>query len=300
MMNSRTRGILWTLTVCLGASSLASLLKILYGRHTNSLAFVADGIHSLFDSGATVAGMVSIYLSTKPPDEGHPYGHYKFETLSSLGLGLMLFLAAHEMGTLAYDRLMHAPVSPRFDMWGFVIIAVTMVINLGIAWFEGKQAKKLSSAFLEADSFHNQSDFLISIGVLASTVSAWMQFRYIDALVSILITLYLAYLAVRLILNNLQPLVDSSVLDPRRVEAVAGAVEGVIHCHHVRSRGEQGHYFLDLNLHLPGHFTLERAHDIAHEVEARLKREFPGLMDVIIHTEPHGHAPCAVPHATEP
>lgn len=291
-MNTRSKTIVRTLLICLSASVLASLMKIFYGRSSHSLAFVADGIHSLFDSAATIIGIVSIGLSAKPPDEGHPYGHHKFETVSALALGLLLFLAAYEVGTMAYQRILFPAMLPQFSIMGLVILGVTMAINLSVARMEAKKAKELSSSFLAADSLHNQSDFLITCAVLATVVSAHFGIPYADAGVSLGITVYLVYLAIRLILYNLQPLVDHSVLDPKRVEAVVSAVPGVVHCHHIRSRGEEGHYFLDLNLHLPGKITLDEAHTISHEVEERLKKEFPGLVDVVIHTEPDGHAPC--------
>jgi divalent metal cation (Fe/Co/Zn/Cd) transporter len=123
-------------------------------------------------------------------------------------------------------------------------------------------------------------------------ISARLRIPYVDSIVSILITLYLIYVAVHLLVQNLQPLVDHRVLDPREVERVAASIDGVLHCHHIRSRGEKNHHFLDLNIHLPGHISLERAHEITHTVEARLKAAFPGLVDVVIHTEPDGHPPC--------
>jgi divalent metal cation (Fe/Co/Zn/Cd) transporter len=103
----------------------------------------------------------------------------------------------------------------------------------------------------------------------------------------------LVYLSIRLIVRTLGPLVDTSVLDQEKVREIVGSVEGVLHCHHIRSRGEEDHFFLYLNIHLPGQISLHRAHDITHEVEAKLKKAFPGLVDVVIHTEPHGHMPCS-------
>lgn len=289
----RRHSILSTLAISLVGNLLNALLKIAYGTAFGSLAFLADGIHSLFDSTSTVIGMASIIMSTKPPDDEHPYGHQKFETLSAIALGLLLLLAAYEVGTMAFHRFFNPARQPVFSLWGFTVLGFTMLINLSTAYMERKRSVQLASNFLAADALHNQSDFLISCAVLATVVSAHFQVPYIDPLASLLITFYLVYLAVRLILFNIQPLLDRSVLDPLAVERIVNAVDGVAHCHHIRSRGEKDHHFLDLNIHLPGHITLARAHEITHEVERKLKGAFPGLVDVVIHTEPHGHEPCA-------
>jgi cation diffusion facilitator family transporter len=291
-MDSRASGIVRTLAVCLSIGFAAAVIKIIYGKTTHTLTFVADGIHMMFDSAATLTGLISVIFSSKPPDEGHPYGHYKIETVAATILALLLLFAAYEVGMIAYHRLLNPHVFPQFSFWGLVIILASMAINVALARFESKRAKQLSSHFLATDSMHNLSDFFIGLAVLISLISLHWQIPYVDSGASIAITFYLVYLSLRLLAGSLKPLVDSSVLDPKQVEEVAASVEGVLYSHHIRSRGEKDHHFLDLNLHLPGHITLEKAHKIAHEVEARLKAQFPGLVDVVIHTEPHGHPPC--------
>lgn len=291
-MDPRTRKIIQTLLVSLATALLVGAAKLLYGKASQSLAFIADGIHSFFDAAATLMGIISVKLSSKPPDEGHPYGHHKFETVSALALGVLLLAAAYEVGSMAIDRL-SAPRYPIFSFWGVVLLVSIMTLNFSIARLESKRAKRLSSNFLAADSIHNQSDVLITCAVLVSLAAGYFRLEYVDSVVSIAITLYLVWISYRLISANLLPLVDHRVLDPRKVEEIVTATDGVLHCHHIRSRGQKGHHFLDLNIHVPGHITLERAHHITHDVEARLKNAFPGLVDVVIHTEPHGHEPCS-------
>ena len=292
-MDTRAKAIIRTLTISLVGGVSVCALKIGYGRSTESLAFIADGIHSLFDAAATLIGIVSIVFSSKPPDESHPYGHRKLEAVSAVMLSLLLFVAAYEVGTMALERLHSAAAFPSFSAWGFVVLGVAMMISLSVARIERLRADKLSSPFLASDALHNQSDFLISIAVLASIISTRFHIPYVDAGASILIAVYLVYFSIRLTLFNLRPLMDHSVLDPKEVEGIVTSIDGVMYCHHIRSRGETGHHFLDLNIHLPGQITLERAHQITHNVEERLKAAFPGLVDVVIHTEPHDHEPCS-------
>ncbi len=280
------------LCVCLVASSVGAAAKIYFGAKTGILAFVADGVHSLFDSTATIVGIISVISASKPPDAEHPYGHEKFETIASMMLAFLLMLAGYEMATFAVQRILNQDVFPTYSPVGLIIVFATMSINLAVSYYEGRKAVELSSPFLLADSFHNRSDFLIGFGVLISLISVRYHLGIVDGIVAVGISLYLGYLAYVLIRKTINPLVDHRVLDPKAVEAVASSVKGVLDCHAVRSRGQQGHHFLDLNIHLSGKMTLDEAHSITHQVETRLKDQFPGLADVVIHTEPHGHPPC--------
>ncbi len=291
-MDTRTRGIIRTLTVSLVANAVIAIIKIVYGRYSHSLAFTADGVHSLFDSASLIFGMTSVLWASQPADEGHPYGHHKFETLSATAFGVLLLIGAAQVGATAYERFLEPNVFPRFNTWGLVILAGILLTNIFVAKYEAKCARELSSQFLASDSLHNAGDMWTTLGVFGSILSGYFQIPFVDAFTSLAITLFLIYLSGRLILQNMRPLLDHSVLDSKRVEEIARSVAGVLDAHQIRSRGERGNYFLDLNIHLPGKITLEKAHDITHEVESRLKTEFPELVDVVIHTEPHGHKPC--------
>jgi cation diffusion facilitator family transporter len=291
-MEKRTKGILGTLTICLLGTLSVALFKIVYGGISDNLAFIADGIHSLFDSASTGVGLVTILMASKPPDDDHPYGHRKFEMLGAVFLAVLLVFAAYEVGALAYQRLRQPNIFPTFSFSGILILLGSMAISLSISSFEKKRAVALKSNFLKSDAIHNQSDFWTACAVLVSLVSGKFRIPYVDAITAIVIMIYLIHISLKLINMNIHPLVDRSVVDPKQVQEIANSVEGVLHCHNVRSRGESDHYFLDLNLHLPGHISLEKAHEITHSVEAKLKAAFPGLQDVVIHTEPDGHPPC--------
>lgn len=291
-MEKRTRGIIGTLALSLMGMVGVAGVKIAFGNLTDNLSFLADGIHSMFDALATGLGIITVLFSTKPPDADHPYGHRKFETLGAVLLAILLSFAAYQVGVLAYQRFRDPHSFPNYSAVGFLILLVGMGVSFAISRFEKKRAKKYQSHYLEVDAVHNLSDFWTAFAVLASLASARFHIPYIDAVAASVITIYLVILSIKLILSNLDPLVDKSVVDPEQVKKIVSSIEGVLHCHQIRSRGAPDHYFLDLNIHLPGHITLEKAHDITHLVESRLKAVFPGLKDVVIHTEPHGHPPC--------
>lgn len=292
-MNPRTRQIIKVLCVSLVSSLTIALIKIIYGSKTKTLTFIADGIHVFFDAGATIMGIVSVYYAGVPADDGHPYGHQKMEAVAALLLSVTLLFGGYEVAVLAYERLLNPHVIPDYSNWGVGIMVGGMILSFFLSHYESAQAKRLGSPFLTSDSLHNMSDFTIGFAALATLFSFKFKIPYVDAVTALLITIYLCYLSIKLLRMNFNPLVDGSVLDPLKVIEVAEGIEGVIHCHNVRSRGDSSHLFLDLNIHLPGNITLHKAHEITHKVESRLKAEFPGVVDVVIHTEPHDHPPCS-------
>ena len=292
--NLRDRGILSVLLASFTVNLGISAAKAIYGWKTQTLVFVADAIHSFSDALAIIIGLVSVHLASQPPDVGHPYGHRKFEPVAALILAVLLLVTAYEIATVAFHRLLEPEVFPSFGWSSIVILLVALSLNFSISRWEARAAVTFNSQFLAADALHNKSDAMTALGIIASLGAIKYHVPYVDAVASLLITTYLGYLGIRLVRKNMAPLVDQSVLDPSLVERIACQVPHVLACHNVRSRGESDHYFVDLNIHLPADFTLEKAHSITHQVVESLKAAFPGLVDVVIHTEPHGHVPCVV------
>src|SRR5438034_6372299 len=131
----RIAQVLWAV---LGLNLMVALAKLLYGYRSGSIAIIADGLHSLLDATATVIGLVGVSAARRPPDANHPYGHRKYETFAALGVAAMMFFGCNEIITAAIERLRH----PRLLMItgaGFVIMSVTIAINLFVVWIERRQ-----------------------------------------------------------------------------------------------------------------------------------------------------------------
>ena len=172
-MNPRTKAVIRVLGISfLSAFSIAGL-KLGFGKWSHSLAFVADGLHSIFDSLATVIGAISIIWSSKPPDEGHPYGHQKFETVSAISLAIIILLTSYEVGTLALERILSKNVATHYSNWGVLILLISMCANLCIAKLEVRMAKSVGSPFLLSDAAHNHADFWITTAVLSTIIASY-------------------------------------------------------------------------------------------------------------------------------
>lgn len=281
----RAQTIRRVLAVILGLNLIVALAKWLAGAAGDVLSLQADALHSGFDAVSNVVGLVSVTLAAHPPDEEHPYGHRKFEPIGAAVIGIVLALTAWHVLGESFERFTKGG-GPTVGWVQGVVAAGTMVVNIGIAAYERRAAKRLQSELLAADSAHTASDVLATLAVMGAMAAARFGAPAVDAIVSAGIAVMIAGLGVRVLLTSSRLLVDRAVLDPAEVARVACEVEGVLDCHAVRTRGTPDAVFADLRIHLAAELTLHRAHDISHAVEERLRARYPNLRDVVVHPEP--------------
>jgi cation diffusion facilitator family transporter len=157
-----------------------------------------------------------------------------------------------------------------------------------VAAYEARRGRALGSAFLMADAAHTASDVGVTVGVLASMGLARAGIDWADPVAALLVTVMIARVAWRVLVVNVDVLLDAASLPAKDVREVVLAVEGVRGCHRVRSRGVESAYQVDLHVLVDGEQALAEAHEISHRVEAALKARFAGVVDVVIHVEPDG------------
>ena len=264
-----------------------SAAKIIVGTLAGSMAMVADGYHSLTDGGNNIAGLVVTGYAYAPPDEGHPYGHRKFETAATLGLALALLSVSYHLIVEALSR--HAAAElPEIGPLAWAVMIVTLVVNMFVASYEARQGRKLQSSYLIADSAHTRSDIYVTLGVIASFAGARAGVVWMDGLVSIGIAVYIAYLGVQILVGSFHTLTDRAVIPAEALAPIVRAVPGVIDCREIRTRGGPGSVHVDLIVHVDGAMPLRDAHDIADWIEAALMMQRPDIVDVVVHLEPAG------------
>lgn len=259
--------------------------KLGYGFMTDALSMMADGFHSFMDGTSNVIGLLAIHIASKPPDASHPYGHRKFETFATLAIAVMLGLAAYEIAVSAVHRLGTDTV-PRVTSLSFLVIISTLLVNIWVSSFELRRGRQLQSPILSADAMHTRSDIFATLAVLVSLVAAKAGFAWLDIVVALLIVGLIAWSALQIIRHSLITLTDASRVDSAVVEQVACDVAGVLACHQVRSRGFEDAIIIDCHIWVDAALTTEESHRITHAVMQRIKAEVPGVVDVIIHTEP--------------
>lgn len=269
----------------LGMNLLVSFSKLSIGALTNSLSMIADGFHSLLDASSNILGIIGLSISAKPADEGHPYGHRKFEALAAIGISFLMFFACFEVISEVLNRFMHAAESPKVTTVSYVVMVASIIISVLVSRYETKKSQELNSKLLEADSKHTMSDVFVSIGVILSLIAVQLEFYLVDIVASLLIVLLIFKAGYEIIEAHLGILVDAVVLKPQLVKPVVLAVPGVMGCHKIRSRGLEDHIFIDLHVQVKGHLSVEEGHKIAYRVEDALMKEFSGVVDVVVHIE---------------
>ncbi|MDP3066587.1 MAG: cation diffusion facilitator family transporter [Methanobacteriaceae archaeon] len=273
------------LLIILALNLAVAFAKLIYGWSTNSLSMVSDGFHSLFDGTSNVIGIIGIMIASRPPDLTHPYGHSKFETFASIGIALLLFITCFEIFQSAIGRFFN-PAAPDITIFSFLIMGVTIAVNLTVSRYEHRKGKELDSSILIADSMHTRSDVYASLMVIVGFILIKMGFGIADPLISIFISILIARMGLEIIKSSSDVLLDRAPLDDELIKKIVCSVEGVRECHKVRSRGEDTQIYVDLHLTLNVGDSLNEAHLIAHEVENKLKNSIPGIKDVVIHMDP--------------
>lgn len=274
--------VLW---IVMGLNLLVAIAKLAYGVWSHALSISADGVHSVVDTASNVIGLVGIAVARRPPDANHPYGHRKYETFAALGIAAMMFFGCWQIGSVAVHRLLQ-PEVPRVTPLGFAILLVTIAINAGVVWLERREARRLGSEILASDAAHTGSDVVASLLVLASFVAIRAGLGWVDPVVAALIIVLVVRAGISILRGTLSTLSDERRIPPQQIEAVALLEEGVLEAHNVRTRGPDDDIHLDLHILVEPHTPIADAHALAHRVEDRLRAEWPGLTDVVVHVEP--------------
>jgi cation diffusion facilitator family transporter len=284
---NRTSEVRKVLVLTLLLNIIVSGAKIVYGFVTYSVAITSDGFHSLFDGVSNVVGLVGIHLASNPPDEHHPYGHRKYETVFTIFIGFLMLVTCYEILKGVYESFSgrHRAV---IGAASFVLMISTTAVNIFVTTYESRKGKRLGSEYLIADARHTRSDIYVSFGVIASLVLSEAGFTYADALAGAVVGLFVAKAGYDIIRESAETLIDKSQVDSAEILQTAACVPGVVECHNIRTRGTKDSVFVDLHCLVHPELSVEKAHGIAHEVELKIKQKYPEIVDVVVHVEPAG------------
>ncbi len=264
---------------------LVTAAKIAVGYLTGSLAILADGFDSLFDSVTNIIGLVAIYLARRPPDEDHPYGHRRYETLMTLSISVLLFVTCFDILRNAYQRFLN-PTIPEVNVWSFASLLFSIAVHAYTARYELRRGRELRSDFLIADASHTSADIVVTVGVMGGLVVVNMGYPVVDTAMAVIIAFLIAKIGIDIIRSSTSILTDAAALETTKVAAIVQKVPGVESYHHIRSRGLEDDIHLDLHIRVAPDMPMAQAHLIAHEVQRRLQQALEGVRDVVVHVEP--------------
>lgn len=273
------------------ANLLLALLKATGGILFNSQALLADAVDSTGDLVTDAVAMVAVRVSRRPADRNHPYGHGRVESLAALIISGFLLLAA----TLIAVEAVHTLVEGKEHYVGWpalVIAALSLTTKESLFRWTRSVARKLNSRVLEANAYHHRSDAFSSIAVLFGVSAnifipgAW----FMDAVASLLVTLFIVRVALRIGLGSAHDLVDTAQDDELigAVKAIAREVPEVLHAHRIRTRRYGPLVYVDLDIEVRAEMSVADGHDVAHDLKERILAKYDYVADALIHVEPEG------------
>jgi cation diffusion facilitator family transporter len=262
-----------------------ALTKIVLGYATGAVSILSDGFHSLTDCASNVVALIGVSIARRPPDENHPYGHRKYETMASVGILLFLLIVLMQVVSAAWTRLVEGG-SPRVFPEGIGIMAVTLAVNIWLVWYETRQGRFLQSEVLLADAKHTRSDVFTTVGVLVALIGVWFGYPWLDPLAALLIAGFILHACWEIAQEASRILSDETVFPEAEVRRVVQSVAGVLGSEKIRTRGAADYVFMDLHMWVNGQTPLAEAHHLSHVVKDKLMATFPQLADVVIHIEP--------------
>ncbi len=287
-LGERTRKVATILWITLILNWAVAALKVTFGLATRCVAMTADGVHSITDGTSNIVGLVAIYVSGNPPDRDHPYGHQKYETFASITIGFFLFLAAFAILRGSLDSFIHSRV-PEVSLRSFLVMTVTLLVNIFVVWYERRNGKKLGSDFLISDSWHTLSDIFVTLGVFAAFIGIYYKVPRVDAVFSFVIAIIIMITAVNILKRGSDVLCDRAVLEAERIEKIVRTVEGVRDCHEIRTRGRKDNIYVDLHVLVDNDMTVLTSHRLANVIEREIRKGIAGVADVVVHIEPVTH-----------
>jgi cation diffusion facilitator family transporter len=280
------RGVTW---IGAGINLVLTGAKLAAGILGRSAAMVSDSVHSFSDLVSDVVVLFGIRLSDRPADEGHPYGHGRFETLAAFILGLILIGVAVLLGWEGLEKIRHP--EPTVPSWIAAVAALVSIVVKEILFrWTRAVARRTGSKAVEANAWHHRSDALSSVVALVAIVGAILlpQWNFLDPVGSIIVALMIGVVGFKIILDAARELTDAGVereLRERMGELTAG-VKGVRDVRRICARHMGNLTVVDLVVAVDPEMDVFQAHRVTEHIEANLHKHLPRLGRVFVHVEP--------------
>jgi cation diffusion facilitator family transporter len=277
----------------IAAAIVTLALKTVAYFLTGSVGLLSDAAESIVNLLAAVTAYVSLHYAARPVDESHTYGHEKIEFFSSGLEGMLILTAAGLIAWYAVARLISGGKPEALGV-GMLIVLFTAVINGAVAQILLRYGRKHQSIVLEADGRHLMTDVWTSVGVVAGLALVWLTERVgwpiyqLDPIIALLVAANIVWTAFDLIRRSFNGLMDHALPESEQA-ALRNAIESHLGAgmtyHALRTRQAGSHRFVDFHLLVPGHYTVQHAHELTEVIENAVRATLPGL-EVSVHIEP--------------
>lgn len=284
--NKQIRNItLWGLALNL----IISIVKFTVGFLGNSQAVIADAVHSFSDSSTDMVILFGVKYWTAPPDENHPYGHKKIESLLTILIGIILLFTALGIGYHAITTI-NAVHTHAIKMFTLIGPALSLIIKEILFRKTYKIGVRYNSSSVKANAWHHRSDSLSSIPVILAVVASliYPKLIYLDHIGAIVVAAFITKMAFDIIFTNISELIDSGIGkdELEEISQIIASHPEVKGFHKVRSRKLGSSIYIDLHLEVDGKLSVFSGHEISTKVKNNLIESNSKIIDVVVHLEP--------------
>lgn len=264
-----------------------ALIKTIGGFIVQSVALVADGIHSLTDLATDIAVLISSKAARRPPDRNHPYGHGKIETVGAHIIGIVLVTVGAAIGWSTINSLQNMETS--FPGPLVAIFAIVSLIAKEILFqLTRNVARATHSSSLYANAWHHRSDALSSLAVLIGGASSLLGFGYGDHIAGLLVSIMIMAVGGRIMFDNLKELSEHAI-DGEMVETIESVLtenKDICHWHKLRTRKIGSEIFVDVHIHVHPELTVRDSHTLTWDIEDAIEQKLSLPVTTLIHVEP--------------
>ena len=284
----------WAALTSVVAAVGLTTFKIIVGVATGSLGILAEAAHSGLDLVAALVTYLAVRISDKPADTEHTYGHGKVENLSALFETFLLLVTCIWIIYEAINRLFFKQVQVDANVWSFVVMVTSIIIDYSRSKILYRAAVKYKSQALEADALHFSTDIwsssVVILGLIGLTISRfipgleWM--HKADSIAALIVAIIVIYISGELGIRTISGLLDTAPMGlAGKVEEVSASVTGVVDAHAIRIRPSGANTFIDMHITMDGNCTLNEAHTATEVIEKAI-HAIISPADITVHVEP--------------
>ncbi len=275
-------------------NAILIVLKLSAGILGRSSALIADGVHSLTDFITDLIVLIFVKLSGKPRDKAHSYGHGKFETFATLIIGVFLTLAGLGLlvsGGRKIVASLNGTLLPEPTWLAFAVATTSIVVKEVLYRYTVRIGNMVKSDATIANAWHHRSDAISSLGTMIGIGGAILlgeRWRILDPLAAVLVSVFIIKSGFDIIRPAVNELLEGALPERQSAEIseLIKSVKGVRGFHNLRTRKIGNAIAVDVHVKMDGKLLLKEAHDIATQIEEKIRESFGKESIVNIHMEP--------------
>ncbi|MBF0252953.1 MAG: cation transporter [Candidatus Omnitrophica bacterium] len=264
---------------------LIFLIKLLAGLSIKSISLIADAVHTLSDTMTSIVIIIGFKMAKKPSDAEHPFGHGRMESITTLIVAVLLFVAGIEICKSSVHSVIH-PSTSSAPIWIIVIVFLTLVVKELMARFSFALGDIIDSSTLKADALHHRSDAFSTVLVIVALISSRLGFPGIDGIMGILVSLIIFYSAWMISIEAINPLLGEAPSKKllKSIEKIALESEGVLGIHDIIYHKYGNTCIVSLHIEVSDKEPITKLHDLAEIVETHVGELACG--QAIVHIDP--------------